>query len=176
MDILPPTSPGPYVWLCRPGSHPSSSQQGAADAWTVKHRKGHAPAHLALLREGAEDHEENPVAVCLWQSQVDSQVHPSCLCACEGELGRGVSCPVAIHVVTCTGQVNVLECTRATKAACYSQKGPRDCLTVQSSSDEKAKAQRGQETCSGLHSELVAELSGSYSVALTSVRLCVSMI
>lgn len=53
------------AWFCRPSSHPSSRQQGAADAWTVMRSEGHAPAHLALLREGAEDHEENTVAVCL---------------------------------------------------------------------------------------------------------------
>lgn len=137
--------------------------------------KGHAPAHLALLREGAEEH-ENSVVVCLWQGQVDFQVHPSCLCACEGALGRGVSCPVVTGVVTYTRQVNVLQSTRTTKAACYRQEGLRDCLTVQSSSDETAEAQRGQDTCSGLHSRFVAELSVSYSVALTSVCLCVSMI
>lgn len=87
-----------------------------------------------------------------------------------------MSCPVVTRVVTCTRQVNVVESTRTTKAACYRQEGLRDCLTVQSSSDEKAEAQRGQDTCSGLYSEFVAELSGSYSVALTSVCLCVSMI
>lgn len=139
-------------------------------------RKGHAPAHLALLRDRAEEHEENSVVVCLWQGQVDFQVHPSCLCACEGALGRGVSCPVVTRVVTCTRQVNVLQNTRTTKVSCYRQEGLRDCLTVQSSSDENAEAQRGQDTCSGLHSEVVAALSGSYSVALTNVCLCVSMI
>ena len=66
-----------------------------------------------------------------------------------------------------------MECTRTTVSACYSQKGLRHCLMVQfSASDEEIEAQRGQVTCSGLHSELVAQLSDSHSVALTSACAC----
>lgn len=88
---------------------------------------------------------------------------------CEDELVKGVSFPgLPMLCVTCTGQVNALEHTRTTKAAGYSQKGLRDCLTVPSSSDEKAEAQRGQAACLGLHNKFAAELSGSCSVALAS--------
>lgn len=65
LDILPPISPGPLAGLGRPGSHSSYNQQGAADARAVMHRKGHAPAHLVLLREGAADYEENLVSDCV---------------------------------------------------------------------------------------------------------------
>lgn len=72
-----------------------------------------------------------------------------------------MSSPVVTHVVKCMGQPNVLECTRTTETACCSQKELRDCLTIQSSSDNKAEAQRGRAACLGLHSMFVAELLGS---------------
>lgn len=85
-----------------------------------------------------------------------------------------MSSPVVTHVVKCMGQENVLECTRTTKTACCSPKGLRDCLTVQSSSDEKAGAQRGRAACLGSHSMFVAELLGSTNLLLLLVHVCVS--